>query len=111
VAKPEGQRRLSAILFTDAVGSSRVTGADEREGLRLRDRHRAPVRGEVERYRGRLIETPGDETLSTFESALDAVSAALAIRGALAAEPGLVLHTGVHLGETLFRGARFSAMA
>jgi adenylate cyclase len=104
VTVAEVQRRLSAILFTDMVDSSRVTGADEQAGLRLRDRHRVLVRDQVERHRGRLIEAPGDETLSTFDSALDAVNAALAIRASLASEPGLSLHIGAHLGETIFRG-------
>ena len=98
------ERRLCAILFTDIVGSSRVTGADEQAGLRLRDRHRVLVREHVERHRGRLIEAPGDETLSTFGSALDAVNAALAIRAVLVGDSWLALSTGIHLGETLFRG-------
>lgn len=103
LATGEARRRLTAILFTDVVGSSRVTGADEQAGLRLRDRHRSLVRAQVERYGGRLVEAPGDETLSTFESALDAVHAALAIRGALVSESGLALHMGLHHDEVLFR--------
>ncbi len=71
------ERRLAAIMFTDIVGSAAVTARSESVGLALRDRHRILVRTEVERYHGRFIEAPGDESLSTFESAVGAVHAAL----------------------------------
>jgi pimeloyl-ACP methyl ester carboxylesterase/class 3 adenylate cyclase len=99
------ERRLAAIMFTDVVGSTAVTARSESAGLALRDRHRELVRTQVERYRGRFVEAPGDESLSTFESALDAVHAALAIEELVDAEPGLGLHVGIHLGETMFRGS------
>jgi TolB-like protein/class 3 adenylate cyclase len=99
------ERRLAAILFTDIVGSTAVTARDESVGMKLRDRHRALVRPLVERHHGRFVEAPGDESLSTFVSALDAVYAALAIQEVVAAEPELQLHIGIHLGETVFRGS------
>jgi class 3 adenylate cyclase len=98
------ERRLAAILFTDTVGSTAVTARSESAGLALRDRHRALVRTQVERYRGRFVEAPGDESLSTFESAVDAVHAALAIQEALYGDPELEVRMGLHLGETMFRG-------
>jgi TolB-like protein/class 3 adenylate cyclase/Tfp pilus assembly protein PilF len=102
---PEGtERRLAAIMFTDIVGSTTATARSESAGLELRDRHRALVRSRVERYHGRFIEAPGDESLSTFESAVDAVHAALAIQHALRDETDLRVRTGLHLGETMFRG-------
>ncbi len=97
-------RRLAAIMFTDIVGSTAVTARSESAGLALRDRHRELVRTQIERYHGRFIEAPGDESLSTFESAVDAVHAALAIQQQLAGDPELQVRIGVHLGETIFRG-------
>jgi class 3 adenylate cyclase/pimeloyl-ACP methyl ester carboxylesterase len=99
-----GERRLAAILFTDIVGSTAVTARSESAGLALRDRHRELVRTQVERYHGRFIEAPGDESLSTFESAVDAVHAALAIHDEVEREAEFGVHIGVHLGETVFRG-------
>jgi TolB-like protein/Flp pilus assembly protein TadD len=98
------ERRLVAILFTDIVGSTAVTARSESAGLALRDRHRELVRTQVERYRGRFVEAPGDESLSTFESAVDAVHAALAIQQELGGDPELQVRIGLHLGETMFRG-------
>jgi TolB-like protein/class 3 adenylate cyclase len=98
------QRRLAAILFTDVVGSTAATAQSAASGLALRDRHREVVRAQVERYHGRLIEAPGDESLSVFESALNAVNCARAIRGKLEGDGELQLHMGLHLGEIAFRG-------
>jgi len=103
--QPDGaQRKLAAILFTDIVGSTAVTARSESSGLALRDRHRALVRTQVERCHGRFIEAPGDESLSTFESAVDAVQAALTIQHHLNDDAYLQVRIGIHLGETIFRG-------
>ena len=101
---PGSERRLAAILFTDIVGSTAVTARSEVDGIKLRDRHRELVRPLVERHHGRFIEAPGDESLSTFESAVDAVQCALAIQQVVDADPELRLHIGIHQSETVFRG-------
>ncbi len=98
------ERRLAAIMFTDIVGSTIVTARSDAAGLALRDRHREVVRIQVESYHGRLIEAPGDESLATFESAVDAVHAALAIQHELKGDSDLQVRIGIHLGETTFRG-------
>ncbi len=67
------ERRLTAILFTDIVGSTAVTARSESAGMKLCDRHRELVRPLVVRHHGRFIEAPGDESLSTVESSVDAV--------------------------------------
>jgi class 3 adenylate cyclase len=102
--RPGEEHRLSAILFTDMVGSTALTAQDEGLGLRSRDRHRRIVREQPARFDGRLIEARGDETLSTFESALAAVSCGLAIQASLESDPELSLHVAVHMGEIIFRG-------
>ena len=98
------ERRLAAIMFTDIVGSTAATARSESVGLALRDRHREVVRSQVHRYHGRLIEATGDESLSTFDSAVDAVHAALAIQHQLEGDAELQVRIGIHLGETMFRG-------
>ena len=97
-------RRLAAIMFTDIVGSTSATARSEQAGLALRDQHRKLVQRFVSRYQGRVVESPGDETLSVFGSALGAVSAALEIQAALHNEPDLWVSIGLHLGETVLRG-------
>ncbi len=100
------ERHLAAIMFTDIVDSSAVMGASEAAGIRVRHRHFEVVRPIVERYHGRLIEEAGDETLSSFPSAVDAVSCALAIHAELRGDPELRIRAGIHLGEVVFEGRR-----
>jgi class 3 adenylate cyclase len=102
VARPS-VRRLAAIMFSDIVGSTAVTAQSEEAGLRVRLRHRTIVRLLVSQYDGKCIEAPGDESLSTFESALAAVDCALAIQRKLADDPELKLHVGIHLSEIAIR--------
>ncbi len=77
------ERRLAAIMFTDIVGYTALMAESEAKGLRVRERHRALVRPLVGAHGGEWIEAPGDESLSTFPSALEAVRCALAVQAAL----------------------------
>ncbi len=78
--EPEGaSRRLAAIMFTDIVGYTALMAESEERGRQVRDRHVSAVRPLVERYNGQWIEQTGDESLSTFSTALDAVNCGLAL--------------------------------
>ena len=100
------ERHLAAIMFTDIVDSSAVMGASEAAGIRVRRRHFEVVRPIVGRYHGQLIEEAGDETLSSFPSAVDAVNCALAIHAELRGDPELRIRAGIHLGEIVFEEQR-----
>ena len=63
------ERRLAAIMFTDIVGYTALMAESEEKGLLARERHRQLVRPLVERYHGEWVESPGDQSLSTFPSA------------------------------------------
>jgi TolB-like protein/class 3 adenylate cyclase/tetratricopeptide (TPR) repeat protein len=101
-------RRLAAILFTDVVGYSTLMAAEEQRGLRVRERHRELVLPAVERHRGEPVEMRGDECLSIFPSALDAVHCALDILDALEHEADLDLHVGIHVGDVVELGDEIS---
>ncbi len=96
------ERRLAAIMFTDIVGYTALMARDEEAGRRARDRHEAVVRPLVERYHGGWIERTGDETLSSFPSALDAVNCALAVQAELDGDADLRLRIGIHQGDVTF---------
>ncbi len=100
------ERRLAAILFTDVVGYTALMGRDEAAGRRVRARHESLVRAEVERYHGRWIEEKGDESLSVFPSALEAVNCALALQAELEDDPELSLRIGIHLGDVTIEDGR-----
>ena len=96
-------RQLAAIMFTDIVGYTALTERDESGAITVRDRHRAIVRPLVEQFEGELVETPGDESLAAFPSALLAVDCALALQAALRDDRDLRLRVGIHLGDVVRR--------
>ena len=98
------ERRLLAIMFIDVVGYTALTERDEAAAVRIRERHRELVQALVKQFDGEVMDTPGDESLSIFPSALRAVDCALALQGALRSHPDLRLRIGVHLGDVLRRG-------
>jgi class 3 adenylate cyclase/TolB-like protein len=100
------ERRLAAIMFTDIVGYTALMAESEERGRRVRGRHVAAVRPLVERYHGEWIEQTGDESLSTFGSAVDAVNCALATQAALRDDPELRVRIGVHQGDVAFEDGR-----
>ncbi|MBW2280924.1 MAG: hypothetical protein JRG76_09440 [Deltaproteobacteria bacterium] len=102
------ERRLAAIMFTDIVGYTALMAESEAKGLRARERHRELVRPLVEQYHGELIEARGDESLSVFPTALDAVNCALALEERTRAEPDLTLHIGIHVGDVVIRDGEVS---
>ena len=119
---PQPNRVLATVLVTDIVGSTeRVRAVGDQRWADLLTRHRAVVRRELERFRGREIDTAGDGFLATFDGPARAIRCAVAIRDAMHAL-GLELRTGVHTGEcellgdkvagiAVHTGARISALA
>ncbi len=101
-------RRLAAIMFTDVVGFTALMAESEERGLRVRARHRELVGPLVRRYGGEPLEIRGDECLSVFASALDAVNCGLAIEAGTASEPDLALHVGIHLGDVVIAASEAS---
>ncbi|HTO43041.1 MAG TPA: adenylate/guanylate cyclase domain-containing protein, partial [Burkholderiales bacterium] len=80
----EPSRKLAAILAADAAGYSRLMQEDERATLTTLDAYRHVFREQIEAHQGRVVDMAGDSVLAVFESATEAVSAALEIQSALA---------------------------
>ncbi len=65
---PALDRALATVLFTDIVSSTqRAAALGDDRWTRMLDRHDALVVHEVERHRGRRINTTGDGMLATFD--------------------------------------------
>lgn len=92
-------RAVATMLMTDIVGSTRMAAelGDAAWKQRLAEHNRA-VRHQLERFRGREIDTTGDGFLAIFDSAGAALLCALAA-GDATRELGIELRSGVHTGE------------
>jgi class 3 adenylate cyclase len=107
----DADRVLATILFTDIVGSTNKAAelGDQRWRQRL-DQYDALVQRQLERFRGRQINTTGDGTVAAFDGPGRAVRCATAIEEAV---QGLDLHirAGVHTGEVELRGDDMTGIA
>jgi class 3 adenylate cyclase len=80
VTEEELQRKLSAIMFTDIVGYSKMMGADEAGTMAFLKFHNALMREEIAKNGGRVIKTVGDAFLADFNSAVNAVKCAVSVQ-------------------------------
>ena len=78
------KRKLTAILSADVEGYSRLMGEDEEATIRTLTTYRTAIAKLVQQYRGRVVDSPGDNILSEFTSAVDAVNCAVEIQRELA---------------------------
>ena len=77
-------RKLAAILVSDVVGYSRLTGADEDRILaRLRALRSDLIDPTIAVHHGRVVKRTGDGAIVEFRSVVDAVNCAIEIQRAM----------------------------
>src|SRR5262245_32712906 len=74
------ERKLAAIFSTDVVGYSRLMGDDEEATIHTLTAYRAIISSLIQQYRGRVVDSPGDNLLAEFASVVDAVRCAVDIQ-------------------------------
>jgi adenylate cyclase len=107
------KRKLTAILSADVEGYSRLMGEDEDATIRTLTTYRELMTALIEKYRGRVVDSPGDNLLAEFGSVVDVVRCAveiqekLRVRNAeLPEDRKMVFRIGINLGDVVEEGER-----
>jgi adenylate cyclase len=102
------KRKLTSIFSADAAGYSRLMGEDEAATVRTLTSYRTAIADLVQRFRGRIIDTPGDNILAEFPSVVDAVNCAVEIQQDLARRNAelsdnrkMEFRIGINLGDVI----------
>ena len=108
MAAEDFKRKRTAILSADVKGYSRLMGEDEEATVRTITAHRKVITSVIQKYRGRVVDCPGDNLLAEFASVVDAVQCAVEIQRELAernvelpAERKMEFRIGVNLGDVV----------
>ena len=96
---PETTRQLAAIMFTDIVGYTSLMGKDSAKALELVRVSKDIQKPLVEKHNGKWLKEMGDGSLSSFNSALDAVNCSIEIQESARAKFDGKLRIGIHLGD------------
>ena len=107
----EPDRVLATVLFTDVVGSTeRARELGDRRWRDLLDRHNEIVRRDLERFRGREVDTAGDGFFATFDGPARAIRCARSIVTDVQSV-GLEVRAGLHTGECELAGDHVRGIA
>jgi class 3 adenylate cyclase len=108
---PEPDRVLATILVTDIVGSTEIAARQgDRRWRELLERYYALARRQLERFRGRVVDTAGDGLLAAFDGPARAIRCAQAIVEAVTALD-LQIRAGLHTGECELVSGRLMGIA
>jgi class 3 adenylate cyclase len=110
ISRPErsaapSRRRLTAVLFIDVVGSTRLMAANSDETARALSELQEQCRETAGRNGGRYIKSTGDGSLTEYSSAHGAMQAAIEIFAAArqirhpASQMGIELRAGLTTGD------------
>ena len=101
-------RKLRAILSADAKGYSILMADDEVFTIKMIKEYRSIMSHCIEQHNGRVVDSPGDNLLSEFASAVDAVQCAVEIQKQLKKEnerlvenKRLEFRIGVNIGDVV----------
>lgn len=107
------ERKLAAIFSADVQGYSRLMSDNEEVTIRTLTAYREVMIRLIQQYRGRVVDSPGDNLLAEFASVVDAVECAVAIQRALTARNAelpttrmMAFRIGINLGDVVVEGGR-----
>jgi adenylate cyclase len=105
------ERKLTAILYADVAGYSRLTGADDEGTVETLKVHLGALKKAIEDHGGRVVNTAGDAVLAEFASVVTALKCAVEAQRDLAERNKdlpenrkLQFRAGVNLGDLVVDG-------
>ena len=105
------ERKLTAIFSADVQGYSRLMGEDEEATIRTLTAYREIMTSCIQQHRGMVVDSPGDNLLAEFASAVDAVQAAVAIQKELKTRNEelpphrrMAYRIGINVGDVVVEG-------
>jgi len=109
--RPEPDRVLATVMFTDIVGSTeRAAEMGDQRWRELLGNFYDVVRKELAIFRGHEVDTAGDGLLATFDGPARAIRCACSVRERLR-QLGLQVRTGLHTGECELMGDNIGGIA
>ena len=113
MAEERAKRKLSAILSADVKGYSRLMGEDELATIETLKNYREIMATLIDKFQGRVVDSPGDNVLAEFSSVVDALECSVEIQKELKQKneqlPGnrrMEFRIGVNLGDVVEDGER-----
>jgi adenylate cyclase len=117
VTKVRAKRKLSAILSADVKGYSRLMGEDEVGTVSTLKEYREVMSKLIKEYRGRVVDSPGDNVLAEFASVVDALECSIEIQKNLKTKNAelsdnrkMEFRIGVNLGDVMKMKIGFTVM-
>ena len=102
------KRKTAAVLSADVVGYSLLMEEDEEGTVRTLESYREAISALIRRHSGRVVDTPGDNLLSEFAGAVDAVQCAMEIQAEVERRNADLIRTrrmefriGINLGQVI----------
>ena len=107
------KRKLTAIFSADVAGYSRLMGEDDEATIQTLTVYREVMAALINQYRGRVVDTTGDNLMAEFGSVVDAVNCAVVIQKELAErnvelpnERKMQFRIGINIGDVIEEGDR-----
>ena len=104
-------RKLTAIMSADIKGYSILMADDEVFTIKMLNEYRSIMSNCIGQYNGRVVDSPGDNVLAEFASAVDALQCAVEIQKKLKKENDRLVESkrlefriGVNIGDVIQDG-------